>query len=375
MTASATLLNDARGVRVTWADGSSRDVSARWLFDHADDARDPVSGQRAHGALASAEEARRIETAAIERGALQVRFAPSGAQLRIDLSRLRTDLAASARAIEPWQAPDPIAAAPPVPFKDYLGDDSARLEVLSRVARWGVAFLDGAGREPGAVERAVEAFGFVRETNYGRTFDVRIEPRPGNLAYTDRPLDLHTDNPYRDPVPTVQLLHAIVAAARGGETVFVDGFAHAEALRRAAPVAFETLARTPVRFSFADDTGARWSHQAPVLGLDAGGDVEVVRLNHRSLDLAHGEPGAVDAWYDAYLAYYRRLHDPAAAFGRRLAPGEMVIFDNRRIVHGRRAMARESSRWLQGCYADIDGLRATLARLERTRALEPAHAV
>ena len=42
-------------------------------------------------------------------------------------------------------------------------------------------------------------------------------------------LDLHTDNPYRDPVPTLQLLHAITADAGGGETLFVDGFAHAEA--------------------------------------------------------------------------------------------------------------------------------------------------
>jgi len=368
---NVTLLSDARGLRVTRADGVSRDVSARWLFDHADDARDRVSGQRAHGALAL-DGAARIESAEVEDGELRVRFSPSGDERRLEFSRLSSGLAAPARATVLWPTPGPIADAASVPFKDYLGDDGARREVLSRVARLGLAFLDGAGREPGAVERAVEAFGFVRETNYGRTFDVRIEPKPGNLAYTDRALDLHTDNPYRDPIPTVQLLHAIVTDAGGGETVFVDGFAHAEALRREDPGAFETLARTPVRFSFADDTGARWSHEAPVLGLAAGGAVEVVRLNHRSLDLARGEATAVDAWYDAYLAYYRRLHAPEAAFGRRLAPGEMVIFDNRRIVHGRRALASDSARWLQGCYADMDGLAATLARLERTRELADA---
>jgi len=371
--AKVSLVNDARGVRVTWADGASRDVSARWLFDHADDARDPVSGQRAHGAL-SLEGADRIETAVIEDGVLKLRFTSSGVERGMALGVLRSGLDAPVRPVELWPTPDPIAAAPPVPFKDYLGDDGARREVLSRVRRWGLAFLDGVGREPGAVERAVAAFGFVRETNYGRLFDVRIEPRPGNLAYTDRALDLHTDNPYRDPIPTVQLLHAIVADAAGGETVFVDGFAHAEALRREAPAAFERLARTPVRFSFADADGARWSHQAPVLGVTAAGEVEVVRLNHRSLDLAHGDAAAIDAWYDAYIAYYRRLHDPAAAFGRRLAPGEMVIFDNRRIVHGRRAMASASPRWLQGCYADMDGLAATLARLDRAVTQELANA-
>jgi alpha-ketoglutarate-dependent taurine dioxygenase len=371
LTAKATLAEDARVARVTWADGASRDVSARWLFDHADDARDRVSGQRAHGALAL-EAAHRIETAVVEGGVLTLRFA-SGAERRIALAALRLGLGEPTRPVEHWARPGAIAAAAPVPFKDYLGDQGARREALSRVRRWGVAFLSGAGREPGAVERAVEAFGFVRETNYGRTFDVRIEPKPGNLAYTDRALDLHTDNPYRDPIPTVQLLHAIVADAVGGETVFVDGFAHAEALRREAPDAFERLARTPVRFSFADASGARWSCQAPVLGVTADDEVEVVRLNHRSLDLAHGDAAAVDAWYDAYLAYYRRLHEPGAAYGRRLAPGEMVIFDNRRIVHGRRALASDSPRWLQGCYADMDGLAATLARLDRTHAEALTH--
>ena len=33
-------------------------------------------------------------------------------------------------------------------------------------------------------DRIVELFGFVRETNYGRLFDVRSEADPINLAYT-----------------------------------------------------------------------------------------------------------------------------------------------------------------------------------------------
>jgi gamma-butyrobetaine dioxygenase len=154
--------------------------------------------------------------------------------------------------------------------------------------------------------------------------------------------------------------------------MFVDGFAHAEALRREAPDAFEILARTPVRFTFAADSGEVWSFTSPVLSLDANGAVTAVRLNHRSLDLEPTVPEAVDAWYDAYLTFYSRLHAPQAAFGRRLAPGEVVIFDNRRLLHGRRSLAADSPRWLQGCYADFDGLAATLARLESAREMADA---
>ena len=372
MSAQATLGDNGAHVRVTWSDGASRDIAARWLFDHADDARDGASGQREHGALAL--EDALIDVAELEDDLLRLRFSPSGAERRIALRRLRAD-PAPAHPISHWLTPAPIADATAVPFADYLGDDRAAREVLSRVARFGLAFLVGAGRDPDVIERAVARFGFIRETNYGRLFDVRIEPQPGNLAYTDQALDLHADNPYRDPVPTLQLLHAItIDEGGGGETLFVDGFAHAEALRREAPGAFEVLAGTPVRFAFGTAAGERWSHTAPVLSLGARGAVETVRLNHRSLDLEAGDAAATDAWYDAYLAYYRRLHAPEAAHGRRLAPGEVVIFDNRRLLHGRRGLASGSPRWLRGCYADADGLAATLARLDRTTQLEAAHA-
>jgi alpha-ketoglutarate-dependent taurine dioxygenase len=370
MTVRAAIANDGRVVSLTWLDGVTREAAARWLFDHADDARDPVGGQRRHGVLALKGGAR-VEAAEIDGDTLKLRFSPSGARRRIGLSRLRAE-PSTAHPASLWLKPDPMARAAPILFADYLHDDDALRETLSRVAVWGLAVLAGCGRDPNAVARAVERFGFIRETNSGRLFDVRIEPQAGNLAYADRALDLHTDNPYRDPVPTLQLLHAITADAAGGETLFVDGFAHAEALRRETPDAFDILARTSVRFTFAAESGERWSQASPVLTLDPSGAIEAVRLNHRSLDLAQGDPAAIDAWYDAYLAYYRRIHAPKAAFERRLAPGEMVMFDNRRLLHGRRALATGSRRWLKGCYADIDGLAATLARLDRTTQHEAA---
>ena len=88
--------------------------------------------------------------------------------------------------------------------------------------------------------------GFVRETNYGRLFDVRVDATPANLAFTGLPIAPHTDNPYRDPVPTVQLLHCLASAADGGDSGLVDGFAAAApAAPRKIPAAFEILAAHP----------------------------------------------------------------------------------------------------------------------------------
>jgi alpha-ketoglutarate-dependent taurine dioxygenase len=75
-----------------------------------------------------------------------------------------------------------------------------------------------------------------------RTEDAK---RLSNLAFTSLPISPHTDNPYRDPVPTVQLLHCLHNAADGGDSGFVDGF-HAAALRAQDRAAFAMLAVTRV---------------------------------------------------------------------------------------------------------------------------------
>ena len=97
-------------------------------------------------------------------------------------------------------------------WPSYLAGGKA--EALEAVLRVGFVLLSGVSAVPGRVLEVAASFGYVRETNYGRLFDVRVEPAPGNLAFTSRAIRPHTDNPYRDPAPTVQLLHCLRAAGR-----------------------------------------------------------------------------------------------------------------------------------------------------------------
>ena len=48
----------------------------------------------------------------------------------------------------------------------------------------------------------------------------------------------------------------------------------------------------------------------------------------------------------------------------KLAPGESFIVDNTRVLPARKAYSGTGTRWLQGCYADKDGLQSTLAALQ-----------
>lgn len=112
-----------------------------------------------------------------------------------------------------WTAADFAAGIPEARWPDYLADPAERAAVLRAVQRLGFAVL----REVPTVERQVldvaAGFGYVRVTNYGELFDVRVEPNPNNLAFTSVAISPHTDNPYRDPVPTLQLLHCLENAA------------------------------------------------------------------------------------------------------------------------------------------------------------------
>ena len=244
----------------------------------------------------------------------------------------------------------------------YLAESAARARTLDAVLRLGFALLHDVPAEAGRVLGVAASFGFVRETNYGQLFDVRIEPRPGNLAYTCRQILPHTDNPYRDPVPTIQLLHCLRAADDGGETGLVDGFAAATALRAADAPTFELLARTPVPFGYTDN-GTDLRASQPLIQLDPRGRVRAVRFNHRStrpLRLPYAE---IAAFYAAYLAWAELLARPERRLNLRLAPGDCLIFDNTRILHARTAFGGSGGRHLQGCYADLDGLASTLAVL------------
>ena len=243
-------------------------------------------------------------------------------------------------------------------------DGSALSAWLREAAVFGFALLHGLPHVPDAVAEVVQTFGAVRETNYGRVFDVRVSVDATNLADTALPLSPHTDNPYRRPTPTLQLLHCLSSEVEGGETVLVDGFSAVERLGRDAPDRLAVLARTPIRYAYCDGQ-AELASDFSVVSLDGDGSPTALHLNNRSKGAPVGEPEDVRDWYDAYFALLALVDDPGQQIVLRLEPGDLVLFDNERILHGRSGFAGGGARHLQGCYADRDGLLSTLAVLER----------
>ena len=59
------------------------------------------------------------------------------------------------------------------------------------------------------------------------------------------------------------------------------------------------------------------------------------------------------SYYKAYRAFMAKTRDPQYGLAIKLKAGEMVVFDNRRILHGRDSFDPATGfRHLHGCYVD-----------------------
>jgi gamma-butyrobetaine dioxygenase len=257
---------------------------------------------------------------------------------------------------------------PTRPRWNSAAGDAERVGWLAQFLELGFVIFTGVPIEPGQILRVAAAFGFTRETNFGALFDVRSTPEACDLAYTAMPLDPHTDNPYRWPVPGVQLLHCLVNQTSGGLSTLVDGFAAAEALRASDAEAFRVLSQTAVRFRYRD-AGTELVASAAPIELDVAGRLQAVHFSPRLDFVPLLPPMLLDGYYRARRAFDHLLRSPRFEIRFLLDAGELLLMDNRRLLHGRTGFdPAEGLRHLQGCYIDIDGPRSLYRVLRRRQA-------
>lgn len=373
--AEVTIIDGGKAIALTGASGPMR-FHAHWLRDNAWDetTRSPGNGQRLI-TLSDIPRETRITTAELAEGRLWLTFAPEGKRIGYDpgwLAAHSYDRPAprkkgwTAPWIETWDAG--LTSGPRADFARLAEGGQTLADWLGGVARYGFGRISGGPVRDGALFDVVSLFGYVRETNYGRHFEVRTEVNPTNLAYTGLGLQAHTDNPYRDPVPTIQVLYCLESSAKGGENMVVDGFRAAERLRDEDAEGFDLLSGHCARFEYAGSAGVALRSRRPMIELAPDGELIAVRLNNRSAAAITDVPyDKMDGYYRAYRRFAELIDDPSMEVSFRLDPGESFIVDNTRVLHARKGYSGAGTRWLQGCYADKDGLLSTLAALTADR--------
>jgi len=254
---------------------------------------------------------------------------------------------------------------PELTHERVTSNDSELLGWLRVLHEYGVSLIRHVPCRLGEVGRVAETIGCIRSSHYGTIFDVESKPKPNALAYTAHGLLPHTDLPYRELQPRLQLLHCLLFEAQGGDSQLVDGFHAAERLREAHSASFDLLASTAVTFRQLEE-GADLSIEAPMIGLDDDGRVDEIRFSNAKLQPFDVPEDQVISLYQAYFQFAELLRDPAHIIRLRLEPGDLLVFDNSRVLHGRTAYDPQSgARHLQGCYVDSDDLLSRIRVLER----------
>jgi alpha-ketoglutarate-dependent taurine dioxygenase len=341
---------------LTWQDSFYSVYSALWLRDNDPVHRDARTGERLISLLDIPQEPRLKAAEPQPPGHLTLSW-EDGATSVFALSWLRAydrGLRIPSRPTRmPWMG-QPATAFAHCDYAKWMENPASREDWLYYAGRNGLAFLSDVPVEHRSVMRVAEKIGFMRDTNHGEIFEIPgVEPN--GLAYTS--------SPYRDPVPGFQLLHCLSASGEGGESIFVDGMAVAERLRAHDVDAFNLLCKTPILFRYKDAEVDLVAERA-MIELDTQGQFRAIYYNDRSIAPLPLKGPLLKKFYAAYGQLTRLLSETARSVVCRLQPGDLVLFDNTRVLHGRTAFT-SGARHLQGCYVDADGLYSSLAVLSR----------
>ncbi|NEN88365.1 MAG: taurine catabolism dioxygenase TauD [Okeania sp. SIO3H1] len=190
---------------------------------------------------------------------------------------------------------------------------------------------------------------------YGRYSTVKAIPNAQDLSLSAEGNELspHTDITFMSTPPLVQLLYCVENLATGGESLVVDGFRVARDFQQHHPEYFEILSKVPVKFEqFYQEWEYYVSRTTPIIELDKNGLVSAVYFSHKNFG-SKLPFEQVEAFYEAYKTFFSYLKNPAYQYWFRMEPGDCLLVENFRVLHGRKAFNPSSGlRHLEIAYMD-----------------------
>lgn len=146
---------------------------------------------------------------------------------------------------------------------------SALKDWLESLAVYGVTFIKNNPSDKNVARKLIDRIGFIRQTTYGEEYVVKARPDATNQAYLSNKLQMHSDLPYYEYTPGVNLLHYLVQTkTNGGSNLLVDGFYIADIMKKEHPEYYKLLTETVVDWNdIASENGVPFHniYRAPVI--------------------------------------------------------------------------------------------------------------
>ena len=250
-------------------------------------------------------------------------------------------------------------------FNENFFENKEMYNALINFYEYGFVIFKKVPTKDNFIVNFANSIGSIRRTNFGEFFNVKSKPNPNDLAYTSLPLAPHTDNPYRNPVPCIQILHCIENEVSGGLSTLVDGFTVTEKLKKDFPDYHKILTEIKVRFQFIDQSVVL-EDWAEMIQLDELGEFKQVRFSPRLDFVPLIDKEKLDLFYSARKKISELYNSDNFRIEFKLQPGDLLMMDNYRLLHGRTTYdSNEGNRFLQGCYIDYDSTEGKLKHLKR----------
>lgn len=320
---------------------------------------------------------------------------------------------------------------PDITFEAYMEDDATLYKSLQQLHSHGLLFLKDVPASPNCISRIVQRIGPLKNTFYGNLWDVRSVPEAKNVAYTSQDLGFHMDLLYMKQPPHLQFLHCLRSSAAGGANLFADSFKAVAEIFESDKDAFCELEKRPITFHYDHIDSHYYQQSRPLIELaplrfntnsfNNFGELRNYQLRRTGTtwlqglfkledyleavswsppfqapfqttnpylrrpeehSLTHEVELNLRYWHPAARKFNDIIHKKENVHERMMKPGECVIFDNRRVLHARRAFEVADAgkeRWLRGAYLDKDPfvskLRVLAHRFEKEQAEANSQAI
>ena len=283
---------------------------------------------------------------------------------------------------------DSSVSIPHFDYQEVMKDDDVLLTWLKKMRDLGVSIIDNAPKKKRDLQLLIERIGPIQQ-RYHPT-DIYTVDTQNKLAanihhayqYMTR-LHNHTDHVSYDIPPKLQFLQCIQYDNPDHDnqaySTLVDGFKIAEVLRVQQPKFFELLTQEYISTGrrrlgveekiSAQEIGTKkyqWEthHRHHVINLDERGQVYQIRHHEHDRVPLEISPDKIQDFYAAYQAYANLAEDPQYSTEFFLAPGQILVNDNWRLLHGRTAIHNtQLRRVLIGAYLKPETFRSRLRLL------------
>ena len=231
-------------------------------------------------------------------------------------------------------------------FQNTITNDGFK-EFLEKLYKFGFVVIQNCKTEMSSVEKIANKIGYVRESIFGGLWSFESNNDMADSAYTQDELRPHTDSTYSNDAPGLQLLLCCHYKATGGESIMVDGFKIAEKIYKENKDLYTLLSEIEVTGQYIGD-GVFLEAKRPIFKLNSNKELVQVSFNNYDRAAFRMDDEKTLKFYDAIREFDLIANNREYQWRHILKPGELLIFNNWRILHGRGSF--KGDRKMSGCY-------------------------